>query len=59
MISKNNPRVMIVIGNVSNTRIGFTNALIIERTTATTRAVKKSVTATPGNVYDATKTAIV
>ncbi len=59
IISKNSPRVTIVIGKVSNTKIGFTNALIIESTTATTRAVKKLAIATPGNVYAATKTATV
>lgn len=46
--NKNNPKVISVTGNVSNTKIGFTNALSNPKTTATINEVVKLATATPG-----------
>lgn len=40
----NNPKVKIVIGRVRIRRMGFMNALMIPKTTATTKAVTKLVT---------------
>ncbi len=40
----NNPKVKIVIGRVRRRRTGFMNALIIPKTTATTRAAVKLAT---------------
>ena len=44
MISKNNPRVITVTGNVRITNIGFINILSNPKTTATITAVPKLAT---------------
>ncbi len=49
MTSKKSPKVKIVIGNVSNIKIGLTITLIIPNTAATITATLKSVTLIPGN----------
>lgn len=55
----NKPSVSIVIGKVIRTRIGLTTAFKTPKTTATTTAVEKLSTVTPGNIFDAIITAIV
>ena len=47
----NNPRVKILIGRVKIISIGLIIALIMPKTTATTIAVKKLSTFTPGKIY--------
>lgn len=51
------PRVMIVTGKVSKTKIGFKNALNIPITRAAIKAEVKLSTLTPGSIYAAAKTA--
>ncbi len=46
----NNPKVRILIGNVKNTTNGFMNVLTTARTIATTNAVTKPSTFTPGSM---------
>jgi len=49
--SKNKPKVKIVIGIVRKIRIGLMVRFNNVSNAATTKAVKKSSTATPGNIY--------
>src|SRR5260221_3744912 len=50
---RNNPKVMMVNGKVRITNKGFTNKLRIPITNATTSAVHKLTTCTPGKIYAA------
>lgn len=50
------PRVRTVMGRVRSTKIGFTIVLSTARTIATTKAVTKESTETPGTRYAATRT---
>lgn len=60
IINRNSPNVMIVIGNVKITKMGFTNTFKIANTTATMIADKKPSMATPGrNLANTTTTTAV
>ena len=48
---RKSPKVITVIGIVSKIRMGFSSALNIASKKATTRAMKKLSTYTPGNIY--------
>lgn len=54
--SRNNPKVKIVIGIVRKIKIGFMVKFNNVNNAATTSAVKKSVTSTPGRIYWTIKT---
>lgn len=56
---KNNPKVIIVIGNVSTISIGFTVNRNNANTTATSIDVVNPSTETPGSIFAITSTAIV
>jgi len=56
--SKNNPKVKTVTGSVSTIKIGLKNRFNIEIATATTAAVIKESTVTPGIKYADKVTAI-
>jgi hypothetical protein len=56
--SRNNPRVKIVIGIVRKMRMGLIVKFNRVKNAATTKAVKKSCTATPGRIYWAIRTEI-
>ncbi len=56
MMSKNNPSVIMEIGSVSNTKIGFTNKWRMPKTIATQIEVAKSWTTTPGKNFEINKT---
>ncbi len=51
----NRPNVIIVIGNVNKTRIGFNMVFSIPRTIARTKTVIALSTTIPGTMYAATK----
>ena len=52
----NKPRVMMVIGKVSISNMGFKKTFNIPRTMATTKAVTNVSTDTPGTMYAVTNT---
>jgi len=57
MITENSPRVSKLIGSVKNPTIGFINVLMIDKTIATTTAVKKLSIETLGRRYAVIATA--
>ncbi len=48
--NRNKPKVTIVMGMVSKTRIGLSNIFTIAKTPATTSAVKNPLTWAPGSI---------
>ena len=56
-IKRKNPRVKIVIGIVKIVKIGLTILFRKAKTTATRRALIKSLTSTPGSIHAVMRTA--
>lgn len=52
IIKVKNPKVRIFMGKVKSTIIGLIKALIIPKTSATTRAVRKEATLNPGRYWE-------
>ncbi len=55
--NKNNPNVIIVMGNVRNIIIGLIKTFKSPKTIATINAAFKSVTVIPGSILESTNTA--